>query len=157
MHGMSFTLADILANLFSRIISTATVPSIFTYGVIIPILKKSSCDLIVPSNYRPMTLSSIHSKIVEMLISPGFEANDCQYSFREGRGPTFVTSTINDCATYYIDRRSSLLCCSLDAEKCFDGMLASCINCGHSYRFTIGCSSIVGTNELQLLCDGMAQ
>ena len=122
VHGMSSTLADILANLFSLIISTATVPSIFTSGVIIPILKKPSCDPNVPSNYRPITLSSIHSKIVEMLISPDYEANDCQYGFREGRGTTFVTSTINDCAAYYIDRRSSLFCCSLDAEKCFDSI-----------------------------------
>ena len=121
-YGMSPALASALAELYSLIISTATVPSIFTSGLIIPILKKSSCDPNVPANYRPITLSSLHSKIVEMIIMPDNEANECQYGFTEGRGTTFVTSTINDCAAYYIDKRSPLFCCSLDAEKCFDSI-----------------------------------
>lgn len=122
LYGMSSVLANVLANFYSLIISTATVPSVFTSGVIIPILKKPSCDPNTPSNYRPITLSSIHSKIAEMLLMPDVAINDCQYGFREGRGTTFVTSTINDCAAYYIDRQSSLFCCSLDAEKCFDSI-----------------------------------
>ena len=121
-HGMCPALAVILANLYSVILSTATVPSVVSAGVIIPVLKKPSCDPNLPSNYRPITLSSVHSKIIELLIMPCSDINDAQFGFREGRGTTFVTSLINDCAAYYKNRKSPMYLCSLDAEKCFDSI-----------------------------------
>ena len=49
-------------------LSRACVPKLFTTGLIVPILKKSTLNPNVAQNYRPITLSSIHSKMVEALI-----------------------------------------------------------------------------------------
>ena len=121
-HGMSHTLALVLAQLYSLILSHSIVPTVFTSGLIIPILKKPSSDPNEPGNYRPITLSSVHSKIVELIIMPSTDISNCQFGFREGRGTSFVTSTINDCAAYYKAKRSPMFMCSLDAEKCFDSI-----------------------------------
>ena len=122
LHGMCPALATTLSNLYSAVLSTATVPSVISAGVIIPVLKKPSCDPNLPSNYRPITLSSVHSKMIELVIMPSPDINDAQFGFREGRGTTFVTSLINDCAAYYKNRKSPMYLCSLDAEKCFDSI-----------------------------------
>ena len=42
-------------------------PSSFYNGVIIPILKKPTLDPNRPENYRPITLSSVHSKVIESI------------------------------------------------------------------------------------------
>ena len=122
LHGMCPALASTLANLYSVVLSTSTVPSIVSAGLIIPVLKKPSSDPNLPSNYRPITLSSIHSKMIELVIMPNHDINDAQFGFREGRGTTFVTSLINDCAAYYKNGKSAMFLCSLDAEKCFDSI-----------------------------------
>ena len=54
----------------SPILSTAYVPKLFTTGVIIPVIKKSTLDPSVVKNYRPITISSIHTKAIESFIIP---------------------------------------------------------------------------------------
>lgn len=121
-YGMSHTLASILAQLYSVALSHAIVPHVFASGLIIPIIKKPSSDPNEPSNFRPITLSSVHSKIVELIIMPSPDISNCQFGFRENRGTSFVNSTINDCAAYFKAKRSPMFLCSLDAEKCFDSI-----------------------------------
>jgi hypothetical protein len=121
-YGMSPVLASVLANVYSVILSNAVVSSVFATGVIIPILKKPSSDPNVPNDYRPITLSSVHSKLIEMIIMPSHDICDTQFGFREGRGTAFVTSMVNDCASYYKAKGSPMYLCSLDAEKCFDSI-----------------------------------
>jgi hypothetical protein len=121
-HGMTPALASALADVYSAALSTATVPQVFTDGVIIPIIKKASCDPNLPVNYRPITLSSAHSKLMELIIMPNTNICDSQFGFRERRGTTFATSVIHDCAAYFQEKGSPMYLCSLDAEKCFDSI-----------------------------------
>ena len=121
-QALSPVLCSVLANFYSIILSSATVPSVFTSGIIVPILKKPSCDPNITSNFRPITLSSVFSKLAELMILPTHEVCDTQFGFREGRGTTFVTSLIHDCATFYNEKNTPLFLCSLDAERCFDSI-----------------------------------
>ncbi|CAL4081552.1 unnamed protein product, partial [Meganyctiphanes norvegica] len=59
-HALSEPLIKVLCELYSAIITTSTIPDIFEVGIIIPNLKKSTLDPNNSSNYRPITLSSIH-------------------------------------------------------------------------------------------------
>ena len=121
-HGMSESLSFVLAHLYSVILSNAVVPNEFASGLVIPVLKKPTSDPNIPNNYRPITLSSVHSKIVELLIMPSNDTCNLQFGFKEGRGTAFISSTLHDCSAYYKAKGSPFFLCSLDAEKCFDSI-----------------------------------
>ena len=84
-HAISDPLIKILCELYSAIITTSTVPDIFAVGIIVPILKKATLCSNDPNNYRPITLSSVHSKIVELSLIPQDTAADTQFGFRKGQ------------------------------------------------------------------------
>jgi len=119
-HGSSAVLCKILADFYSSVLSYAVVPDILQTSVIIPILKKPSLDTSMPSSFRPVSISSVYSKLIELLIFPNADIHDTQFGFREKRGTAFVTSLVNDTAAYFSDRGSPMYISSLDAEKCFD-------------------------------------
>ena len=119
-HGLSPTLCDILAELYSTLLCRGCVPSVFCTGLIVPILKKSTLNPNLAKHYRPVTLSSIHTKILEMTLIPSHPISDTQYGFREGRGTGMACSLLNDIIMQCKDQHSPLFLSSLDAEKCFD-------------------------------------
>jgi hypothetical protein len=118
--GKSLDLCSHLASIYSIILSWNIVPHVFQTGVVIPILKKASLNPNEPSNYQPITLSSVHSKLIENLMIPADNVSDCQFGFRTKRGTSFGCALLNDIMHYFNDQGSPLYVCSLDAEKCFD-------------------------------------
>jgi hypothetical protein len=121
-HGKSPTLLLHLSTLYSVILSWCIVPDLLTTGVIVPILKKPTLNPNRPDNFRPITLSSIYSKLLEILVLPEDIAFDSQFGFRQGRGTSFSCALLNDTAVLFNDAGSPLYVCSLDAEKCFDNI-----------------------------------
>ena len=121
-YGATDTLCGVLADLYSSIMSTTLIPESLSLGVVIPILKKASLDPNGTENYRPITLSSTYSRLLELLIAPEYTPCDTQYGFRAGRGTSFVTSLINDVTSYFNAAGSPVYLCTLDAEKCFDSI-----------------------------------
>ena len=132
------------------------VPSVPKTGIIIPILKKSTLDPNVPNNYRPITLSSTHGKLIEFLILPQDTAHSNQFGYREGRGTSMACTFINDLLQYCSVKGSNVFICSLDAEKCFDSIwheglfykLLDILPKSHGYFFT------GGINLWNVSCDG---
>ena len=101
----------------------AIVPTCFTTGLLVPILKKPSLDPRVPKNYRPITISCTFSKIIELYILDScqhHEFSDLQFGFVEGRGTNMVTALTNDIISYCVKRWSPVYACSLDAAGAFD-------------------------------------
>ena len=111
-----------LSELYSVMLSRSCVPSVFHTGLIIPILKKSTPNPNLAKNYRPVTLSSIHTKLVEQTMTPAADISDNQYGFRDGRGTGMACSLLNDVITHCKYQKSTLFVASLDAEKCFDSI-----------------------------------
>ena len=124
IYGKSKKLFLLLSSLFSTILSRAFVPECFYTGVIIPILKKSTLDPNRPENYRPITLSSIYSKLIESIIIADIDdnLNDYQFGFRSGRSTAQACNIINDTVQYFKVQNSPVYMCALDAEKCFDSI-----------------------------------
>jgi hypothetical protein len=120
IYGKSPALYLHLASLYSAILSWSIVPGVFQTGIVIPILKKSTLNPNVASNYRPITLSSVHSKMIELLLIPQDEVNECQFGFRSERGTSMGCAFLNDVIHYFNGQGSPVYVCSLDAEKCFD-------------------------------------
>ena len=103
-------------------ISLAIIPDLFQSSIIVPILKKATLDPNIPTNYRPIAISSIHTKLVEYSLMPEDTASENQFGFRKDRGTSCAISLLNDTAAYTKTRGSPLYVCSLDAEKCFDSI-----------------------------------
>ena len=81
-----------LSVMLSLCLKYGIVPISFTKGVLVPLLKKPTMDPSVPNNYRPVTISSTLSKLLEVYIlevcgHPDF--NDLQFGFISGRGRTW--------------------------------------------------------------------
>ena len=75
------------------ILSWKIVSSVFKVGVIVPILKKPSLNPSDASSYHPVTLSSVFSKILEMIMLPSDNhISDSQFGFRKGMGTSLACS-----------------------------------------------------------------
>ena len=112
----------LLARLASLILSYNIVPNLFHESVIVPVLKKPTLDPNITSNYRPITISSVFAKLLELMMVPEQDGkiSDTQFGFRKGRDTLGACSFLNDILCYFNDQGSPVYVCSLDAEKCFD-------------------------------------
>jgi hypothetical protein len=122
VHAVCPSLCAILSNLYSIILSTCTVPDTFKIGLLVPILKKATSDPNLPESYRPVSISSIHSKLIEIFLTPDSKISDTQFGFQRGRGTSFVTCMLNDSIQYFNANGSAIYAAALDAEKCFDSI-----------------------------------
>ena len=61
------SLAKPLALLFTQLLSVGTVPDIWKQAVIVPVFKKGLTSAV--SNYRPISLTCVASKIMERIIA----------------------------------------------------------------------------------------
>ena len=68
IYGQSELMYSVFSNYYSQILSHGLVPESFTLGVIIPVLKKPTLNPNISSNYRPITLSTTHAKLIELLM-----------------------------------------------------------------------------------------
>ena len=73
------------------------IPDVFKTSILVPILKKASLDPTLPSNYRPITLSSVFSKLFEAIIMPdSVDLSDNQFGFRYSYCTSHGTEFLND-------------------------------------------------------------
>ena len=88
----------------------------------VPILKKSTLNPNIAQTYRPITLRSIHTKMVKALVLPDTDLFDTQFGFRGNRGTAFACNLLNDITSYFKSQNSPVFVAALDAEKCFDSI-----------------------------------
>ena len=65
-------------------------PKIFTPGVIVPVITKSTLDPNVVKHYHPITICSVHINVIESFIIPSAEISDNHFGFRESIGTAFA-------------------------------------------------------------------
>ena len=118
-------LALCLTLLLNCCVKFGIVPSTFTKGLLVPILKSSSLDATQPKNYRPIIISCIFSKVLEYAMledSSDHAFHPLQYGFVDGRSTKMAACTTQDLITYCNNRGSPVFACGLDVEKAFDGV-----------------------------------
>ena len=95
---------------------------------IVPVHKKG--DKHLPSNYRPISLTSIVVKVMERIIHRQLVSaleskqliNDAQHGFRHKRSTvTLLIAAVNNWASC-LERRNSVNCVLLDLAKAFDSV-----------------------------------
>ena len=67
-NGKCTILSQLFSSLYSFIISFTCIPSSFCNGIIVPILKKPTLNPIQTENYRPITISTTFSKLLELML-----------------------------------------------------------------------------------------
>lgn len=123
IHGRSPLLCQHLSALYTIMVSHNYVPSVFVTGLMVPVLKKPTLDPGDPGNYRPITMSSVYSKLFELLTLPK-DAPLCsnQFGFRNDYSVSHGICLLNDLICYSKYHRSNMFMASMDAEKCFDSI-----------------------------------
>ena len=112
-------LLDIIAGLLTACFATGRVPDSFSTSVVTPILKKPGLDPNVLDNYRPIALTSILSKLLELVILAelelSFVPHDLQFGFAQHRGTTEASLLISETVQY--QRRGSPVFCQFGRPK----------------------------------------
>ena len=114
-----------LSNLLSLCVTFGLVPDSFLAGSLVPILKKPQVDPSVASNYRPIIVSSVLSKLLEMILLDkcgDYEYSKSQFGFIPARGTDMAICLAHDVASYCWSHGSATFICSLDAAGAFDSI-----------------------------------
>ena len=92
--------------------------------VIVPLVKNTSSDLTNTNIYRPITLSSIASKVFEHAIILGLEeylwTNDNQLGFKSGYSTDLCIYALSELIKYFQSRSTSVYVAFIDASKAFN-------------------------------------
>jgi len=64
---LKYCLARLLAMLFTQLLSVRAVPNEWTKAIIVPVFKKGVAGSV--TNYRPISLTCVASKIIEGIIA----------------------------------------------------------------------------------------
>jgi Reverse transcriptase (RNA-dependent DNA polymerase) len=110
--------------LLNSCIQHGFIPSCWRTGTIIPLLKAGIIDKSISTNYRPITLSSLFGKIIDILIldrySDKLASSSLQFGFKKGHSTDNCTFIAKEVSQYYINNGSDVFACALDMKKAFD-------------------------------------
>ena len=115
-----------LTLIFQKSVSSGIVPSAWKEARITPIFKKGSKA--EPSNYRPVSLTSIVCKTLEKIVRKAILTHltenhllsDNQYGFQSGRSCSLQLLNVMERWTQYIENHQSWDTVYLDLAKAFD-------------------------------------
>ena len=112
--------------------------SSFTESAVVPLLKNSQLDRNCLDNYRPISITTCASKLLELLIldelHSSFRPHDLQFGLILKRGTTEASLLVGE--TIQRNRRMGLpvFAADLDARKCIDRIW-------HDGLFTVSCDT----------------
>ena len=122
-------LASPLLHVFNSSITSGVVPSCWKTAEVVPIYKGKG-DTNSASNYRPISLLNVASKILERLVSLQLRAylDDCcalsdeQFGFRPHHSVDHALVTLTESIRSSIDNGNVSILVSLDLSKAFDSV-----------------------------------
>ena len=126
MKENTHVLAPILTNLLNQMFEQSVFPDCLKIAKVIPLFKKGAKTN--ATNYRPISILSILSKLAEKIMSSqirGFlESNNvlsmCQYGFRPGRSTSQAISNLLEIIYSKLDSSDVAQTVFLDYSKAFD-------------------------------------
>ena len=115
--SLGTSLALHLSSIPTLCLRYGTIPDTFLHGILIPIYKKGK-DPEAASSYRPVTLSVVMTKILELYIlevCQTHKPHPAQFGFVDRRGTDMAISLAHDVMAYFNYLGSAVYKCSLDA------------------------------------------
>jgi hypothetical protein len=126
LKEMKYIISEPLAHIFRQSMNTGTVPRDWKTARVIPIFKKGTKS--DPSNYRPVSLTSVPCKLLESIIKDAVMEHlvteklikDSQHGFMAGRSCTTNLTLFLDELTKVVDSGKAADVFYLDFAKAFD-------------------------------------
>ena len=120
--------SDKIYVLFSIVLNCMTqhgyLPPKFMDTLLIPIVKDKKGIITDGDNYRPIAITSIASKVLELLILESFYhklvTTNNQFGFKHGLSTELCIFSLRQVIDYYMSMSSPVYICYLDASKAFD-------------------------------------
>ena len=113
-----------LCIFFSALLVHGYLPNQMIQSVIVPIVKSKTGSVTDKSNYRPIAISTVMSKIFESLLYLRMEPflNTCpnQFGFKKNLGTELCNFTLKEVIKFYHNMGSHIFICYLDASSAFD-------------------------------------
>ena len=127
LKHLSPELSPIFAKLFNRCLKEKCFPTSWKTSAVCPVFKNAG-DKSAPSQYRPISLLSIISKLFESVINKGVLDHlvknnlltDVQYGFRSSRSTADVLTVITHRISEAIAKGNHTRVVALDISKAFD-------------------------------------
>ena len=124
----SHVIAPPLCLIFNMSMAAGQVPKAWKDATVVPIFKKGSRSS--PSNYRPVSLTSVCCKLMEKVVRSELIAHADrnklfaaeQHGFRSGRSCTTQLLTVVEKWTHWYDDHGPFDCIYLDYRKAFDAV-----------------------------------
>ena len=113
-----------LSLLFNVIIIHGYIPVSLMDTLLIPLVKDKNGVLSDKDNYRPLAVTCIISKVLEILIlnryKDHFNTTDNQFGFKPSLSTDMCIYSLKQITEYYVTHGSPVYICFLDASKAFD-------------------------------------
>ena len=161
-------LSPILEKLFNLCIKRKCFPSIWKESSVCPVYKNKG-ERSDPSNYRPISLLSIISKVFESTINKHLKNYlgtnllliDSQYGFRSSRSTADVLTVITDRISRTLDKGFDARAIALDISKAFDkvwhkGLLLKLSSYGVSGHILGIIKSFLSGRSLRVVINGQS-
>ena len=120
-HPVVYVMLSLLYNICIR---HSIFPSDLLKVILVPIIKDKNGDLSSKSNYRPIALSTIFSKILEIILlsrcSDYFKTSNNQFAYKSNHGTDMAISVLKNVTLEYTRRNTPVYACFLDMSKAFD-------------------------------------
>ena len=125
--GLCPILKNILTTTFNMMISYGYTPDNFNTSLLTPIPKKDT--LITPSDYRPISVSTVFAILFEKLILEKISFDDMisdnQFGYKSKTSCKNAYFVVNETINYYNSGGTTVHLASLDATKAFDKLWRS--------------------------------
>ena len=117
-------LVVLLSLCFSSLFVHGFLPRSMISVILVPLVKNKSASICTKSNYRPIALASVISKLMEYVLYKRLESfldtTDNQFGFKQRLGTDMCIFALKEAVLKYRGMNSNVYCCFLDASKAFD-------------------------------------
>lgn len=121
-------LIEHLTLLYQMCLDSGAVPKSFALGIVSNVLKKGK-NRNLCSSYRPITVSSTLSKVLERLLLPELlrkcKIDNRQFGFRRHLGCAFAHRLLTRIVSKAQNQSRTLLICAVDVSAAFDSVIHS--------------------------------
>lgn len=120
-------LYDKIALLYNTCIDHSYLPEDFMKTIVVPIVKNRTGDVSNLSNYRPISLATVFSKIFETLLmkhlnEKNIALHNAQFGFRRGLSTDLAVFALKNTVYEYVKRNTTVYSCFLDLSRAFDSI-----------------------------------
>ena len=114
----------LLSLFFNSCLVHGFLPDLLISTTLIPIVKDKKGNLLDKDNYRPIAITSVVSKLLELIVLAKYErflnSSHHQFGFKPSHATDICVFTLKQIIEYYNFYSSNVYACFIDASKAFD-------------------------------------